>query len=73
MLDGPVTMSDEEILADAGERLGAAERPAAYDGLYLDCPGCGLLVHHSDASDHPERCRALRDLVAWEAQLPTAA
>lgn len=67
MLDGPVAMSDEEILADASERLGAAEWPPEYDGLYVECPGCALLVHHSDTSDHPERCRALRDLVAWEA------
>lgn len=61
MLDGPVAMHEDEVLALASEILGAAERPREYDGKYLDCPGCGLLVHHSDASDHPQRCRALRD------------
>ena len=67
MLDGPITMSDDEILADASERLGAAEKPREYGGHYLECPGCDRLVHHSDASDHPARCQALRDLVCWEA------
>lgn len=67
MLDGPVVMHEDEVLADARERLGAAEKPREYGGLYFDCPGCALLVHHSDVEDHPERCQALRDLVTWEA------
>jgi hypothetical protein len=58
-------MHDDEVLDFARELLGAAETPREYDGKYHDCPGCALLVHHSDVSDHPTRCQALRDLAIY--------
>jgi acetyl-CoA carboxylase beta subunit len=60
-------MHEDEILSDARDRMHNAERSLEYDGKYFDCPGCDRLVHHSDLDAHPERCRALRDLVTWEA------
>jgi len=67
MLDGPVVMHDDEILALAQDRIGEGDWPREYDRKYVECPGCALLVHHSETGDHPKRCRALRDLVTWEA------
>jgi hypothetical protein len=70
MLDGPVTLHEDELRDFARELLATAEKPREYDGLYTECPGCALLVHHSDTSDHPARCRALRDLAAYSAGVP---
>ncbi len=59
----PVTLHDDELLAFAREVL-VTDSPLR--GKYFtECPGCALLVHHSDLDAHPARCQALRDRAAW--------
>lgn len=66
-MDLPVTLHDDEIAGWARERMGEGELAHEYGGHYRWCPGCDLLVHHSDLDDHAGRCVALKALVIWEA------
>lgn len=52
------------VLEDSDHLTDAALDLLRLDGRYAECPGCGLLVHHSDRIAHagPQGCPELRSL-----------
>ena len=59
-----IPLTEDEITDRALDALLATKAA----GLrYAVCPGCELLVHHSDDNEHSRSCEKLRPLVSSEA------